>query len=81
MGESCSSSDGSVLTNSVVIPYSLYRAYVTLGDFHVCSTCTPAVLKEIWKTKGSEINLQEVFSKSRCYVPRTFDGGVIKELL
>ena len=57
------------------------RTYITLGDFHVCSSCTSTVLKEIWKAKGSEINLKEIISKSQCYVPRTFDGGIIKGLL
>ena len=61
--------------------HNISRTYITLGEFHVCSNCTSTVLKRIWEANGSEINLQEIISKSRCYVPRTFDGGVIKGLL
>lgn len=49
---------------------SASRTYITLGEFHVCSNCTSTVLKRIWEANGSEINLQEIISKSRCYVSR-----------
>lgn len=73
---------GLTIKENIMIGFqSISRTYITLGDFHVCSTCASTVLKKIWEAKGSEINLKEIISKSQCYVPRTFDGGIIKGFL